>query len=205
MNVIKLGIIGVLFLALSFVGCNNNEDTNPNNNTNKQFGIFKVLDDKTTVEMKGVITSTTLNDYNNMVKAYPNVNTINMKNCPGSADDTVNLQVSKKVHDKGMNIHITDNSEIASGAVDFFVAGAKRTKGKNVKIGVHSWGGDGETATDFPVGHANHQPYIDYYKSIGFSDADAKAFYYFTINAAPASGIHWMTDAEIAKYKLLKN
>ena len=39
---------------------------------------------------------------------------------------------------------------------------------------------------------------------MGFSQADAEAFYYFTINAAPAADVHWMTDGEIEQYQLLK-
>jgi len=93
---------------------------------------------------------------------------------------------------------------IASGAVDLFLAGTTRTRAAGSKIGVHSWSdGGSKEATDFPVGHANHQPYIDYYKEMGFSQADAEAFYYFTINTAKASDIHWMTDEEIEQYKLL--
>ncbi|MDG2195217.1 MAG: hypothetical protein P8K77_10315 [Polaribacter sp.] len=76
-----------------------------------------------------------------------------------------------------------DNGEIASGGVDFFIAGIQRTKGSNIKIGVHSWAGDNETATDFPVGHANHLPYINYYISVGFTKQQVESFYYFTINA----------------------
>jgi len=38
---------------------------------------------------------------------------------------------------------------------------------------------------------------------MGFSQEDADAFYYFTINAAVAADIHWMTDEEIALYKIL--
>ncbi len=96
-----------------------------------------------------------------------------------------------------------DNAEIASGGVDFFLAGVKRTRGKNTKIGVHSWGGDGESATDYPRGHANHLPYIKYYVLIGFTQKQAEDFYYFTIYAAPANGIHWMTEAEIKKYNMI--
>lgn len=97
-----------------------------------------------------------------------------------------------------------DNGTIASGGTDFFLAGMKRTKGKNTRIGVHSWAdGLGKTATDYPKGDQNHEPYINYYESIGMTRQQAEAFYYFTINAATAENIHWMTDAEIAKYKML--
>ncbi len=167
--------IGIIILSLLVnISCQKEDQTT----NKKQFGIFKVLDDNTTVEMEGDIFSSIVNDYNSMIAAYPDVNKINMKNCPGSADDTANLQVAKKVHEKGMSIHITDNSEIASGS---------------------------ESATDYPVGHANHLPYINYYVSVGFTQQQAEDFYYFTINAAPPSGIHWMTEAEITQYNLLTN
>ncbi|MBA6156259.1 alpha/beta hydrolase [Tenacibaculum sp. S7007] len=168
------------------------------------FGIFKVSDDQKSIEMNGTINSSSLVNYNKLYTKYPKIKTINIKNCDGSSDDEINLKLSKRVHDLNIDIHLLDNAEIASGGVDFFLAGIKRTRGSNTKIGVHSWAGDNTIATDFPVGHANHLPYINYYKSIGFSDVDAKAFYYFTINAAPANSIHWMTEEEIIKYKMLK-
>lgn len=193
-----LAIVSSLFLT----ACSDDDD---NASTKRQFGIFKVLEGDNTVEMDGTIGSSTLNDFNALVAAFPNIKTINIKNCGGSSDDEVNLQVSAKVHQLGINTHLMDNGLIASGGVDFFLAGIKRSKGNNTMIGVHSWAGGGQEATDFPVGHANHLPYINYYVSVGFTQEQAEAFYYFTINAAPASDIHYMTDAEIAQYNILKS
>ncbi len=193
----------LIFLALNllFVSCSKDDEAfDPNK---KQFGIFKVLDDKTTVEMNGVIGSASLSNFNNLLKAYPNIKKINIKNGPGSKDDEINLKLSLKVHQKGINIHLLDNTEIASGAVDFFLAGVKRTRGKNTKIGVHSWGTDQEKATDFPKGHKYHLPYINYYTNVGFTQKQAEDFYYFTIYAASPDGIHWMTEQEIVKYNML--
>jgi hypothetical protein len=68
---------------------------------------------------------------------------------------------------------------------------------------VNYWAGVTVTANDFPVGHANHLPYINYYVSVGFTQQQSEDFYYFTINAAPASSIHWMTTEEIAQYNLI--
>lgn len=192
----------ILCVSILSVSCKS-DDGNTSNPNNRQFGIFKVLDDNITVEMDGTINSSSLANFNSLEAAFPNVNKINIKNCDGSSDDTVNLQLSEKVHQKGISTHLMDDGTIASGGVDFFLAGIQRTKGANTRIGVHSWAGDNETATDFPVGHANHLPYINYYVSVGFTQANAEAFYYFTINAAPADAIHWMTDAEIAQYHIL--
>ncbi|CAM1342508.1 hypothetical protein [Tenacibaculum amylolyticum] len=200
-----LRLIFTFFIASSIlISCSDDSNSPQTPNTTRQFGIFKVLDDNTTIEMDGTIGSSALNDFNALVASFPNITKINIKNCDGSSDDTVNLQLSEKVHQKGINIHLMDNGEIASGGVDFFLAGIQRTKGSNTRIGVHAWAaGENTTATDFPVGHANHLPYINYYVSVGFTQQQAEAFYYFTINAAPASGIHWMTAAEIAQYNIV--
>lgn len=164
--------------------------------------IFSVVDNET-IMLNGIINTKALTEFNALYAKNKTVKIINIKNCDGSINDEVNLQLSKRIHDLKLNTHLMDNGKIASGGVDFFLAGIKRTAGKNTKIGVHSWSGDGKTATDFPVEHANHQPYINYYKSIGFTTEEAKAFYYFTINSASADKIHWMTAEEIKKYKML--
>ncbi len=193
----KIKILGILILTFSVFSCNIlKKESN-------QFGIFKVLEDGTTVEMNGEIRRKTLKHFNELETRFPNISKINIRECGGSLDDETNLVLSKKVHDKGIHVHLLDNGMIASGGVDFFVAGTKRTKGKNCQIGVHSWSGKNETATDFPVGHANHLPYIKYYVSVGFSQQEAEDFYYFTINSAPADSIHRMTEEEIEKYHLI--
>lgn len=193
----------VLFTAIgvfSYTSCS--KDSTVNNN--RQFGIFKVLDGDTTVEMNGVIGSTSLSDFNSLEASFLNIKKINILSCDGSSDDTINLQLSLKIHQKKLNVHLMDNGAIASGGVDFFLAGIQRTKGINTKIGVHSWSDGGSVqATDFPVGHANHLSYINYYISVGFTQQQAEDFYYFTINAASAESIHWMTDKEIKEHNLL--
>lgn len=190
-------IFALLISTTVLISCNKDDDNS------RQFGIFKVLADNTTIEMDGYIRSSSLTNFNNLEASFPNVNQINIKDCDGSDDDEINLQLSQKVHLKGMNIHLLDNGIIASGGVDFFIAGIQRTNGTNTKIGVHSWAGDNETATDFPVGHVYHLPYINYYVSVGFTQQEAEDFYYFTINAASANSIHWMTEEEIDQYNLI--
>lgn len=194
----KTSTLGLLTLLSLFLFNSCKDEGN-----DKQYGIFKVMDDDQTIEMDGEIASSSLSDFNDLISNYPNVNRINIVNCGGSSDDDVNLQLSAVVYQKNMHIHILDNGEIASGGVDFFLAGTTRTQGTNTKIGVHSWSDGTNEATDFPVGDPAHTPYINYYVSVGFTQQEAENFYYFTINAAPASSIHWMTANEIAQYGIL--
>ena len=83
----------------------------------------------------------------------------------------------------------------------YFWPATRERRERITQIGVHSWSGLIKQATDFPVGHKYHQPYISYYISVGFSKADSEKFYYFTINSAPSDSVHYMTDEEITEYK----
>jgi len=168
----------------------------------EQFGVFNVQDNKTVI-MDGVIDADIIWDWEDLISVYPSISKIIMKDCPGSIDDEVNLVVAKKVREQGVAIHLPTDAAIASGAVDFFLAGTTRTRELGSRIGVHSWSDGKNEATDFPRGHDHHQPYIDYYMELGFSEAAASEFYYFTIHAADAENVHWMSDAEISQYKLL--
>ena len=187
----------VLLVGLLFNTACNKEDIQTTD-----FGIFS-SESATVVIMNGEIGSHTPQHWDNYIAAFPSTRRMIMKNCPGSSDDTANLEVARKVRLSNLSIHLPADAEIASGAVDFFLAGTSRTRDNGSRIGVHSWSDGNSEASDFPVGHSNHDPYIEYYKEMGFSQVQAEAFYYFTINAAPAAGIHWMTDSEIEQYKLL--
>lgn len=202
MKMKKNHLVILFFISISFLACNNDDD---NSIVQTDFGIFKSIND-TTAEMNGTITSSTPTHFNNLLAKYPNLKTINMLNCPGSEDDDANLIVSKKMHDSGIRFHLFSKSVIASGAVDMYVGGVKRTRESGSRIGVHSWGAaPGEPiATSYPIGHAVHLPYINYYKSVGFTQKEAEDFYYFTIKAAPAESVHWMTEEEIIQYKIPK-
>ncbi len=191
-------VLLVITIQLFLINACSNEGT-----SKTKYGIFKVIDENT-IEMDGTIRSSTLDNFEEMIADHPNLNRINIKEVPGSKDDEINLQVSKIVFDRKMDIHIQEDGFVASGGTDFFLAGNSRTKGSNTRIGVHSWSDGSNEASSFPVGHQNHQPYIDYYQSIGFTQNEAEDFYYFTINAASADDIHWMTDDELLEYNILK-
>ncbi|MGB1242226.1 MAG: hypothetical protein ACPG49_06875 [Chitinophagales bacterium] len=166
------------------------------------FGIFSAQNDSTVV-MNGVIDENTPQYWENYISMFPRTNQMIMKDCPGSDDDESNLRVARKVRQQNLSIHLPANAEIASGAVDFFLAGTSRTREAGSKIGVHSWSDGKNDATAFPRGDENHLPYIEYYQEMGFSQTASEALYYFTIEAAPAEDIHWMTNVEIEKYGLL--
>lgn len=151
----------------------------------------------------GVIGSSTPAVVQDLINNHPAVTTIIMYACPGSEDDNANLQASTLLHNANYKMYLPVDGWVASGATDMFLAGTTRVIDATYDpVGVHAWSDGQNDATVYPVGHAFHQPYIDYYVNVGFTTQEAEDFYYFTIYAAPANGIHWMTNAEMNQYKI---
>ena len=190
-----LALVAVLF----FTNCGG--DDSPENVSIAPFQIV----DETTIRLNGVIDSNTLDAFNEVIRQNPNTELLVFGIAPGSDDDDVNLAMGRRLYQLALDTHVEDNGEIASGAVDLFLAGTRRTLGSNTLVGVHSWSDGVVEAADLPRSHPDHQLYISYYQDIGFSAQWAEDFYFFTINAAPADDIHWMTPAEIAQYNLTTN
>lgn len=151
--------------------------------------------------MQGTINSDTPAQLKAVLNTYPGITTIVMLYCPGSSDDEANFPMARAVRARGINTHLTSTSDIASGCVDFFVAGSQRSMERGAKIGVHSWYDDDDqkNAIDYPTDSPEHELNRQYIEHMLGSDA----FYWFTIYAAPADGMHYMTEQEITKYRLL--
>ncbi|MGB1009643.1 MAG: hypothetical protein ACPGVP_07965 [Thiolinea sp.] len=153
--------------------------------------------DGTKAIMQGTIDSRLKSTLEEMLDNNPAVTTIEMHDVPGSADDDANLVASRIIRTRGINTHVPADGIIASGGVDFYLAGLQRTLVDGAKIGVHSWAdGDGRAGSDYPANDPEHKKYLDYYTEMGIP----LEFYWFTLTAAPPEEIHNMTAAEITRY-----
>ncbi|NSY36903.1 alpha/beta hydrolase [Leisingera sp. ANG59] len=150
------------------------------------------------VLVNGTLNARSLNQFSAFMSEHPEAERLVLLNMPGSVDDENNLKLGHLVRDLGLDTHVTAASEIYSGAVDIFLAGTERTMEEGAVLGVHAWEGN-ETADNYPRSHPEHAPYVAYTKRM-LGSAD---FYWFTIQAAPASDIHEMTAAEVKRYGLL--
>lgn len=146
----------------------------------------------------GAIDGTTLERFREARKAHPDATVLVLQNIPGSIDDDANLVFSRAVHDAGMTTLVPANGMVASGGTDLFVAGKERILEEGACVGVHSWGDGVEEGDKASRDHPLHQQYLDFYDALQIP----QEFYWFTLEAAPASGIHWMTAAETAQYKM---
>jgi hypothetical protein len=158
---------------------------------------FKVEND--VAYMNGEINSKTLEQFESMMAANPGITTIVECSVPGSLDDDTMIPLSYRVRELGLNTHLTATSEIASGGVDFFLAGVNRTMVPGAQVGVHSWSDGTRDAIDYPRDAPEHEANRAYIEQMLGDDG----FYWFTIQAAPAADIHWMTPSEISQYGLL--
>lgn len=153
--------------------------------------------------MSGYISKDTIRQVKKLIKEYPEVTTIHMVDVGGSVDDVSNLEASRLVREAGLNTFVARDGHIASGGTDFFCAGVKRTAEEGAKIGVHSWAsGKVSNAALLPKNDPEHKKYIDYYREMAMPDPEG--FYFFTINAAEADGMHYMTYDEMLVYGLIE-
>lgn len=192
----KRFLILALLAALTLTACGSDDEP-------VSLAPFSILNE-TTLVLDGEIDSNTERSFDEAIRQNPNTELVIFREAPGSSDDETNLKVGKKLFQLGLNTHVDDNGFIASGAVDLFLAGSKRTLGANTRVGVHSWSDGTNEATDFPRNSSEHLLFIDYYKAIGIEAQLAENFYFFTINAATADDIHWMTAVEIDTYQIEK-
>ena len=147
--------------------------------------------------VKGVVNTRSHDSVYHILEDEPGVHTVVLTYVPGSADDEVNLELGRLLHDIGMTTYLPAQAEVASGGTDLFLAGVERIVERGARIGVHSWSAGGsETGDTLPRDHPEHKLYLNYYRDIGI-DED---FYWFTLRAASPEDIHWMTAEEMTQY-----
>jgi len=140
----------------------------------------------------GTTNSQSHNLIKNFVRENPSVNTLILQAMPGTQDMDTNRRVVMDLRAAGLATHVPANGRIASGAVDWFIAGSPRTIECGAKIGVHSWGsktGDRGDKTFYDGQRRTQRYFLD---RMGV-DPD---FYEFT-------GIYWLTIEDMLRYRLI--
>ena len=152
------------------------------------------------LKMTDIINSKTPKQLNRLLAENSNINELVLLDVPGSVDDEANLKMATMIRERGLNTRLLADSVVASGGTDLFLAGVKRYAAHGSQMGVHTWqASDGTVGGDLPRSHENHQAYLEYYRKMGIPEG----FYWFTLSAASADEIHWMSEEEITKYRLV--
>ena len=158
---------------------------------------FKVVGNK--VYVNGTLGKKAHKNFMKTLGKHPNIKTLVLQEVPGSISDEWNVKTCKEVRKRGIDTYLEANSVIESGGVDLFIAGVKRYSEESAKIGVHAWRNLQKGGDAYPPEHEEHDVFVDYFKVI---ERDT-SFYWFTLRAAPADGMHFMTKEEIEKYNLV--
>ena len=144
------------------------------------------------------------NDYSvSTVKRFlndnPQLETLVLKKMPGTKDADMNIRIARDIRRRGLDTHLDANSYIASGAVDLFLAGTKRTMDCGALIGVHSWS-SGKHYYPAKIGSDPHQKKHErFLREMGIDPA----FYAFTRDAALPHDIYYLTPDDIRRFSLL--
>ncbi len=158
---------------------------------------FNVIGDKAYVN--GILGKKAHKSFMKILKEHPNIKTLVLQQVPGSISDEWNVKTCKEVRKRNINTYLESTSIIQSGGVDLFIAGVKRYSENGSKIGVHAWSDLRRGGNTYPPEHEEHDVFVDYFKAIKRDTS----FYWFTLKAAPADGMHFMTKQEIEKYNLI--
>ncbi|MEP0262917.1 hypothetical protein [Dokdonia sp.] len=153
------------------------------------------------VFLNGTLGTKSYKQFKDLIAQYPEVKTIVLQNVPGSVNDAVNMHTGRIIREAGLTTKVLVDSQISSGGVDLFCAGKERIITQGAQLGIHSWGGGGLSADDFPKDHPAHQYQIAYF-TMCLGEEIGPDFYFRTLEAAPAGEMHWMDWEEIKKWSI---
>jgi hypothetical protein len=152
--------------------------------------------------LSGTLGTSTYLQLQNMINTT-NVNTLILSDVDGSVNDGINMHTGRLIRAAKLATLMPANGEAYSGGVDLFAAGSTRTFTDGGVLGVHSWCCEkGKDASELDKNDPAHGAQITYFREM-LGVEKGPEFYFFTINAAPADGIHKMTRAEMAEYNLI--
>jgi hypothetical protein len=164
-----------------------------------RFGPFLVLDDKRAALVASTDAASPA-DFEAMLAAYPGLEVIEFADAPGTRHDLANLKLGRAIRAAGLATHVPAGGSARSGAVELFLAGARRTMAPGALFAVHSWRDErGREPADFAPDAPENRLYLDYYTEMGMSLEEARAFYAMT-NSVPHAGARWLDGAEMTRW-----
>ncbi len=164
-----------------------------------QYGPFTVLDSRTAA-LVGETDAVTPGLFRAMMRDFPQIEQLDMVECPGTRDDRANLKLGRMIRQAGLVTHVPAIGSVRSGAVELFLAGVERDIAEGAEFAVHSWMDDyGREAQDFAAEAPENRQYVDYYREMGMSVQQARAFYDFT-NSVPHRRALWLGASDMRRW-----
>lgn len=192
-------LISFFVLLLFTVGC-----TDPPDEFEAIFGDFTLSLDRTAARFDGLITANSLAELEEMVGFYTDIERLDLINATGDPAESFAFDMGDILQAKNISTNITDEGKVEGAGAYLFLGGSAKSIAGDGKIGVRSWAtSSGEEASQLAMNDSQHEVHIAYLKRMGFSDADAKAFYFFSLDSAPSNEIYYLTDQDVLEFKLL--
>lgn len=166
------------------------------------FGPFRVIDAHRAA-LVDVTDERSPAQFSAMLRAFPGIAVLDMVECPGTLDDRGNLALGRMIRARGIATYVPRGGSVRSGAVELFLAGARRSADPAAEFAVHAWIDDaGKAPQDYPADAPENRAYLDYYREMGMSAQGAAAFYAMT-NSVPFAAARWLGVAELSRWVAL--
>lgn len=157
-----------------------------------------------TATLNGTLGTKTYIQLDELLKNNTKIDTLILQEIDGSVNDAINMHTGRLIRHAKLTTVVKANGNINSGGVDLFAAGFKREYNNGGKVGVHSWCCvNGKSAHLLSKDDASHGAQLTFFREMLGNELGPE-FYFFTLNAAPASDIHLMTESELNKYLISK-
>lgn len=168
-----------------------------------RFGPFRVIDGTRAALVDATDERSPL-QFKAMMAAFPGIAQLDFVECPGTDDDRANLSLGRMIRQLGLRTHVPAGGSVRSGAVELFLAGVSHTAEPTAEFAVHSWADErGREAKDYAPDAPENRAYLDYYRAMGMTDTEARAFYAMT-NAVPNASARWLTAAQMEQWVRLR-
>lgn len=189
--------ISLLVLLVSLVGCSGN--TQKQSLANRENTQLEIYIEQNMAFISGVLGPDLPEQISEMVRQSPNVQTLVLVDIPGSVDQEATMQAARLIRRLGLNTHIARTGYVLSGGVDLFLGGVKRNIGPGAGVGVHSWLDQlGVDPKELNLADPIHATYVNFYLEMGVPER----FYWFSLDAAPAERVYFMSPEEIYDFQI---
>lgn len=149
--------------------------------------------------ISGVLDSSLPQKLTEVIRQSPNINTIVLVDIPGSLDQDATMATARLIRQLGLNTRIARTGYVLSGGVDLFLGGVRRSIGPGAGVGVHSWLDElGINPKELSRNDPIHATYVNFFLEMGVPED----FYWFSLEAAPADRVYFMSPEEIFDYQI---
>ncbi len=152
-----------------------------------------------TAEMRGMIDRDTSSALLDIMSENFDVHEISLVQATGSSGYREMREASRMLSEYHLATHVPANGFVSPGAIDFFIAGWKRTVEEGAQLAVGSWFDGAHYGVDLPRHNSLHFGYLKWYREHGIPED----FYWFSLTAAPKGQQHILTRDEMLRFNII--